>query len=54
MSRIKELEGFICTLREANNKLSPDDPDVSSIDQRYERYQKAVQNLEDEMFGTYE
>ncbi len=40
MSRIKELEGFICTLREANNKLSPDDPDVSSIDQQPERYQK--------------
>ena len=54
MSRIKELEGVICTLKENKNKLSPDDPDVSSINQRLERYQKAVQNLEDEMFGTDE
>jgi hypothetical protein len=45
MSRIMELEGFICTLKENKNKLSPDDPDVSSIDQQLERYRKAVQNL---------
>jgi hypothetical protein len=50
VSRIKELEGLICTLKENKNKLSPHDPDASSIDQQLERYRKAVQNLEDEMF----
>jgi predicted nucleic acid-binding Zn-ribbon protein len=52
MNRIKELEAFISTLKENKSKLSSDDPDVSRIEERLERYRKAVQNLEDEMFGT--
>ena len=52
MNRIKELEAFISTLKENKSKLPPDDPDVSWIEEQLEMYRKAVQNLEDEMFGT--